>query len=70
MHMLISANTTKNLELLANETDHTSHGSLLALLDQTKTKFGSRLLRQWVSKPLTDKRSIHGSQITDLVDLT
>ncbi|KAG5647140.1 hypothetical protein DXG03_001095 [Asterophora parasitica] len=36
-HMLLAANTLTNLEIYRNETDHTTKGSLLQLLDKTKT---------------------------------
>ncbi|KAF9069829.1 DNA mismatch repair protein MSH3 [Rhodocollybia butyracea] len=55
-HMVLAANTLRNLEIFENETDHTVHGSLLWVLDHTKTKFGSRLMKNWVGHPLTDKR--------------
>lgn len=55
-HMLLAANTMTNLEIYRNETDGTVRGSLLWILDKTKTKFGARLLQSWVGRPLTDKR--------------
>ena len=55
-HMLLAANTLTNLEIYRNETDYTVNGSLIAVLDRTKTKFGARLLRNWVGRPLVDKR--------------
>ncbi|KDR81784.1 hypothetical protein GALMADRAFT_152606 [Galerina marginata CBS 339.88] len=56
VHMLLAANTLTNLEIYRNETDNTSRGSLMWVLDRTKTKFGARLLRSWVGRPLVDKR--------------
>ncbi|KAF9477374.1 hypothetical protein BDN70DRAFT_881277 [Pholiota conissans] len=55
-HMLLAANTLINLQIYRNEDDHTERGSLIWALDRTKTKFGSRLLRNWVARPLVDKR--------------
>lgn len=55
-HMLLAANTLTNLEIYRNETDNTTHGSLMWVLDRTKTRFGARLLRSWVSRPLVDKQ--------------
>ncbi|GLB35404.1 putative DNA-binding domain of DNA mismatch repair MUTS family protein [Lyophyllum shimeji] len=55
-HMLLAANTLTNLEIYRNETDQTTTGSLLWVLDRTKTKFGARLLRSWIGRPLVDKR--------------
>lgn len=43
-------------EIYRNETDFTSKGSLMWILDKTTTKFGARLLRSWVGRPLIDKR--------------
>ncbi|CAA7265435.1 unnamed protein product [Cyclocybe aegerita] len=54
-HMLLAANTLINLEIYRNETDGTTRGSLMWVLDRTKTKFGARLLRSWVGRPLVDK---------------
>lgn len=55
-HMLLAGNTLRNLEIYANETDGGVRGSLLWVLDRTQTKFGARLLRHWVGRPLVDKR--------------
>ncbi|KAI9456446.1 DNA mismatch repair protein MSH3 [Russula earlei] len=53
-HMLLNGNTLTNLEIYQNDTDFTSKGSLMWILNKTVTKFGSRLLRSWVGKPLMD----------------
>lgn len=42
-------------EIYRNETDFTQRGSLLWVLDHTTTKFGARMLREWVGRPLTDR---------------
>jgi DNA mismatch repair protein MSH3 len=55
-HMLLAANTLINLEVYRNETDYTTKGSLIHLMDQTQTKFGARLLMSWIGRPLVDKR--------------
>ncbi len=54
-HMLLNGNTLTSLEIYQNQTDHTVKGSLLWTLDRTSTKFGQRLLRKWVGRPLLDK---------------
>ncbi|KAF4531682.1 hypothetical protein B566_EDAN016672 [Ephemera danica] len=47
----LDAGTVKNLEIF--ETDlRKNKGSLAWVLDHTKTSFGSRLLKRWVSQPL------------------
>ncbi|KAF9264759.1 hypothetical protein L218DRAFT_972361 [Marasmius fiardii PR-910] len=56
--MILGANTLHNLEIFNNETDGTIHGSLLSILDHTKTKFGARLLKRWVGQPLTNKAAL------------
>jgi len=56
-HMLLAANTLVNLEVYnRNETDYGARGSLMWVLDRTKTRFGARLLRSWVGRPLVDKQ--------------
>jgi DNA mismatch repair protein MSH3 len=55
-HMLLAANTLTNLEIYRNETDFEVKGSLLWILDHTKTSFGGRLLRSWIGRPLVDRR--------------
>jgi DNA mismatch repair protein MutS len=48
----------RNLELTETVRDKSKKGSLLALLDQTHTSMGGRLLRRWLEKPLTHLPSI------------
>lgn len=50
MHMDIS--TRRNLELVETLRDKDKKGSLLWVLDQTKTAMGGRLLRKWIEQPL------------------
>ena len=57
-HMLLNGNTLASLEIYQNQTDHAVKGSLLWTLDRTSTKFGQRLLRKWVGRPLLDKTKI------------
>jgi len=54
-HMLLNGNTLSSLEIYRNQTDYTTKGSLFWTLDRTKTKFGRRLLRNWVGRPLLDR---------------
>ncbi|KAH8117506.1 muts domain V-domain-containing protein [Phellopilus nigrolimitatus] len=53
-HMLLNANTLANLEIYRNQTDLTTKGSLMWVLNKTKTAFGARLLRSWIGRPLVD----------------
>lgn len=57
-YMLLNGNTLTNLEIYQNQTDHTSKGSLFWTLDRTKTRFGQRLLRKWVGRPLLNKNEL------------
>jgi DNA mismatch repair protein MSH3 len=57
-HMLLNGNTLTSLEVYQNQTDRTVKGSLFWTLDRTQTKFGRRLLRKWVGRPLLDKAAI------------
>lgn len=57
-HMLLNGTTLTSLELYQNQTDHTCKGSLFWALDRTQTRFGRRLLRRWVGRPLLDKTKL------------
>lgn len=48
----------KNLEITETVRDRSFEGSLLWCLDKTKTGMGSRLLRNWLLKPLLDQARI------------
>ncbi|KAJ9474845.1 DNA mismatch repair protein MSH3 [Pseudozyma hubeiensis] len=52
--MLLNSNTLANLEIFRTADEQTERGSLIWLLDKCKTAMGRRLLRKWVSRPLTD----------------
>ncbi|KAK5707402.1 Mismatch repair protein msh3 [Elasticomyces elasticus] len=54
-HMLLNGNTLTSLEIYRNQTDNGERGSLFWTLDRTVTRFGQRLLRKWVGRPLLDK---------------
>ncbi|KAG5983781.1 Mismatch repair protein msh3 [Claviceps digitariae] len=54
-HMLINGTTLESLEVYRNSTDHSEKGSLFWALDKTLTRFGRRLLRKWVGRPLLDQ---------------
>ena len=51
--MTLDAQTRRNLELLEGARGDKRHG-LVAVLDQTKTAMGARLLRRWLGQPLLD----------------
>ena len=52
--MALDEQTQNNLELFRNARSRTSDGSLLSVIDLTKTAMGSRLLRRWLGQPLLD----------------
>ncbi|MCR4841746.1 MAG: DNA mismatch repair protein MutS [Eubacterium sp.] len=56
--MIIDHSTIRNLELLETLRDKKTRGSLIWVLDRTKTAMGARLLRSFVTKPLVDKARI------------
>jgi DNA mismatch repair protein MutS len=56
--MVLDAETRRNLELTETIRSGKTHGSLLGILDCTRTPMGSRLLHQWVSKPLRNTAEI------------
>lgn len=57
-HMLLNGTTLTSLEIYQNQTDHSTKGSLYWMMDRTQTKFGGRLLRKWVGRPLLDQHLI------------
>ena len=57
-HMLLNGTSLTSLEIYQNQTDHTEKGSLFWTLNRTKTRFGQRLLRKWVGRPLLVKREL------------
>ncbi|XP_057596264.1 DNA mismatch repair protein Msh3 isoform X1 [Hippopotamus amphibius kiboko] len=57
--MTINGTTLKNLEILQNQTDMKTKGSLFWVLDHTKTSFGKRKLKKWVTQPLLKLREIN-----------
>ncbi|KAI9374348.1 muts domain V-domain-containing protein [Aspergillus egyptiacus] len=70
-HMLLNGNTLTSLEIYQNQTDHSSKGSLFWTLDRTQTRFGQRMLRRWVGRPLLDKHQLEErvNAVEELKDL-
>jgi DNA mismatch repair protein MutS len=60
--MVLDTATRRNLELTETIRDSQVRGSLLGVLDGTITPMGSRLLRQWVNRPLLDVELIRARQ--------
>ena len=57
-YMEMDANTRRNLELCETMRQKEKRGSLLWVLDRTRTSMGARNLRKWIEMPLTDVRAI------------
>jgi DNA mismatch repair protein MSH3 len=57
-YMLLNGNTLSSLEIYQNQTDYTVKGSLFWTMDRTKTRFGQRLLRKWVGRPLINRERL------------
>lgn len=57
-YMIIDSSTRRNLELVETLREKEKRGSLLWVLDKTKTAMGARLLRSYVEQPLIDKKEI------------
>ena len=56
--MFLDRMTRRNLELTESLRTGERRGSLLWLLDKTRTAMGARLLRSWVENPMLDKQAI------------
>ena len=56
--MLIDSSSRRNLELVETLREKQKRGSLLWVLDKTKTAMGARLLRSMTEQPLIDKKTI------------
>jgi DNA mismatch repair protein MutS len=59
--MTLDAQTRRNLELTESSRGEKRH-SLIAVLDQTRTPMGARLLRRWIGQPLLNLEELRGRQ--------
>ena len=68
-NMLIDASSLRHLEITQNVRDGRRKGTLLDVLDRTKTAMGGRLLRKWLEAPLLNLYDITERQdgVEDLV---
>ncbi len=57
-YMALDRVALRNLELVETARGKTRRGSLLWILDKTRTTMGSRLLRAWIERPLKEKPMI------------
>ncbi len=60
--MTLDAHTRRNLELFESGRSGSVKGSLLWVLDKTRTPMGSRLLRRWIGQPLLDIAALQARQ--------
>ena len=58
-YMIIDSSSRRNLELVETLREKQKRGSLLWVLDKTKTAMGARLLRSFVEQPLIDAEEIN-----------
>ena len=57
-YMLLDSSTRRNLELTETLREKQKRGSLLWVLDKTKTAMGARMLRSYLEQPLIDRTEI------------
>ncbi|HEY1353609.1 MAG TPA: DNA mismatch repair protein MutS, partial [Ktedonobacteraceae bacterium] len=72
-YMTLDPHTRRNLELFENGRNGTIKGSLLWVLDRTRSPMGGRLIRRWIGQPVLDlailqrRQEIIGELLTDPV---
>ena len=71
-YMRLDYNTQRNLELTQTMLSKTKRGSLLWVIDKTKTAMGKRLIRSWLDRPLMNISKINNRQsaVEELVNDT
>ena len=57
-YMALDRAALRNLELTETARNKSRRGSLLWILDKTRTSMGSRLLRAWIERPLREREEI------------
>ena len=58
-YLMLDANAVRNLELIKTIRDGKRYGSLLWVLDRTKTSMGARKLQNWILNPLQSQDLIN-----------
>ncbi len=58
-YMMLDMSVIRNLEIVKTIRDNKKYGTLLWLLDKTKTNMGARKLQSWLLSPLSDKDKIN-----------
>ena len=61
-YLELDLNTRRNLELTESMRNKEKRGSLLWVLDKTRTSMGARLLRTWILRPLINPVEINNRQ--------
>jgi DNA mismatch repair protein MutS len=71
-YMVLDEATVRNLEIFQSASFHGRKGSLLGIVDQTRTPMGGRKLQQWLRYPLLDLSDILSRQqaVAELVERT
>jgi DNA mismatch repair protein MutS len=64
--MALDEQTQRNLEIFQSARSGALEGSLLSVIDATKTPMGGRLLRKWLGQPLLDVPTLNKKQ--DAID--
>ena len=59
-YMLIDSSSRRNLELVETLREKQKRGSLLWVLDKTKTAMGARTMRSMIEQPLINRETIEG----------
>ncbi len=57
-YMLLDSSTRRNLELTETLREKQKRGSLLWVLDKTRTAMGARMLRSYIEQPLIDRQEM------------
>ncbi|WP_151410490.1 DNA mismatch repair protein MutS [Anaerococcus sp. Marseille-P9784] len=57
-YLELEANTSKNLELLRNLNNNSKSDTVIEILDKCDTVMGSRLIKEWLERPLIDIEKI------------
>ena len=56
--MILDSSTRRNLELCETLREKQKRGSLLWVLDKTRTAMGARMLRSFIEQPLIEQEEI------------
>lgn len=58
-YIILDPSTKRNLEITASMSEGGREGTLVSILDRTRTPMGGRLLKKWVSRPLKRPEQIN-----------